>query len=272
MTSQTDEAEKEMAELLKEIGTLDEKRNQESSNGLVVQKETIATIERASSLVRTLENVLDNVQELDSEAKHYHVAHDLAPEDAIQKRKAAEEMLKDLRLHKPLTTQRLLADEESDAAQKLLGEAAKLQQKHNETRSLIPIILDQLEEYNIKLTDVQEALEQAFYSIIKSETLNKESADTLQENEKTLETVAEEIKYVNSTLLSARDILNVQHQINFEMGEGIKNTSGFYAEIDGAKIHLQDKLANLSRFDDDMVQTAMEHAQKLQDLADELER
>nr|XP_056712346.1 laminin subunit alpha-4 [Euleptes europaea] len=269
--SQTDNAEKEMTELLKEINILQEKKNQASSNGLLVQKETMATIEQASSLVQRLENMIENVQELDREAKYYLGAHDLKPEDTIQKLKEAEEMLKDLRLHKPFTTQRLLADDESDAAQKLLGEAGKLQQMHNETRSLIPIVLDQLEEYNIKLTDVQEVLDQAVDYIRKSENINKESTKILQENEKQQEIVTEQINNVNSTLLIARDILNVQYQINFEMGEGIKNTSGFYAEIDGAKIQLQDKLANLSRFDDDMVQTAMEHAQKLQNLADDLE-
>lgn len=58
-----------------------------------------------------------------------------------------------------------------------------MQQIHNETRSLIPIILDQLEEHNIKLTDVQEALDQAVDYIRKSENINKESTKNLQENE-----------------------------------------------------------------------------------------
>lgn len=48
--------------------------------------------------------------------------------------------------------------------------------------------------------------------------------------------------------------------------------SGFYAEIDGAKKELQEKIANLSLFDDDLVEKAMHHAHNLRGLADELDR
>lgn len=51
-----------------------------------------------------------------------------------------------------------------------------------------------------------------------------------------------------------------------------QNASRFYAEIDGAKVQLQDKQANQSRFDEDLVEKAMKYAQGLQDLADNLER
>lgn len=51
-----------------------------------------------------------------------------------------------------------------------------------------------------------------------------------------------------------------------------QNASGCYAEIDGAKKQIQDKLANLSRFDDDLVERALKHAQELDGLAYELNR
>lgn len=51
----------------------------------------------------------------------------------------------------------------------------------------------------------------------------------------------------------------------------VQNASGFYAEIDGAKKELQEKLANLSQFDDNLVQRAMDYAQELQELANELD-
>lgn len=51
----------------------------------------------------------------------------------------------------------------------------------------------------------------------------------------------------------------------------VQNASGFYAEIDGAKKELQEKTANLSLFDDDLVEKAMHHAQNLRRLADELD-
>lgn len=48
--------------------------------------------------------------------------------------------------------------------------------------------------------------------------------------------------------------------------------SGFYAEIDGAKKELQEKIANLSLFDDELEEKAMQHAHNLRRLADELDR
>lgn len=55
--------------------------------------------------------------EIGSKAEYYGIEHDLRPEDIAQKVKAAEEMLKDIRLRRPFTFQRQLADEESEAAQ-----------------------------------------------------------------------------------------------------------------------------------------------------------
>ncbi|NXF38323.1 LAMA4 protein, partial [Nyctibius bracteatus] len=86
------------------------------------------------------------------------------------------------------------------------------------------------------------------------------------------EKIKEQIDEVNGTLLSATTILAGPQKVNSELSEVIKNVSGFYAEIDGAKKELQEKLANLSLFDDDFVEKAMHHAQNLRRLADELDR
>ncbi|XP_061479636.1 laminin subunit alpha-4 [Rhineura floridana] len=270
--SQVDNATNEMTELLKAIHILDEKGNQESSKGQLIQKETMKTIDQANILVEALGNMIDNIQEISSKVEYYGIEHDLRPEDIIQKLKAAEEMLKDIRSRKPFAIQMQLAYEESDAAQELLIQAEKWRQTHNETRSLIPVVLDQLGEHNTKLADLQEALDQAVDYIKNTEAIKKESTAKLQEQEKQQEILEAQINTVNSTLLVARDILDIPQQINFELTEAIKNASGFYAEIDGAKIQLQDKLANLSRFDDDLVQRATEYAQELRVLADQLDR
>ncbi|XP_053163539.1 laminin subunit alpha-4 isoform X2 [Hemicordylus capensis] len=270
--SQTDNAESEMTELLKEINTLDEKRNQESSKGLLLQMETMATSDRATNLVQKLGNMIDNIQEIGSKVEYYGIEHDLRPEDILQKFKEADGMLKDIQLRPPFIIQRQLADEESDAAQKLLREAEKWQQTHNETRSLVPVVLDQLREYNTKLTDLQEALDEVADDTRQREAKNKESSANVKECKEQIEVLEGQMNRINSTLLKAREILNVTHQINVELSEAMKNAEGFYAEIDGAKIQLQDKLANLSRFDDELVENATAYAQELHGLADELDR
>lgn len=55
--------------------------------------------------------------EISSKVEYYGIEHDLRPEDIVQKLRAAENMLRDIRLRQPFTIQRQLADEESDAAQ-----------------------------------------------------------------------------------------------------------------------------------------------------------
>ncbi|KAJ6660275.1 hypothetical protein lerEdw1_017975 [Lerista edwardsae] len=270
--NQVANAESEMAELLKEINTLDEKRNQDTSKGLLLQKKTMAAIDRATHLVQDLENMIENIQEISSKVEYYGIEHDLRPEDIVQKLRGAENMLRDIRLRQPFAIQRQLADEESDAAQDLLRQTEEWQQTHNETRSLIPVVLDQLAEYNTKLTDLQEALDKAADFIRETEDKNQQSATKLGDHEKQQEILEAHAHNVNSTLLKARETLNIPHQINIEMSEAMKNAEGYYAEIDGAKLQLQEKLANLSRFDDDLVQRAMEYAEELHVLADELDR
>lgn len=49
---------------------------------------------------------------------YYRIQHELSPEDIIQKLNMAEEMLREIRSRKPFTSQKKLADDEADAAQK----------------------------------------------------------------------------------------------------------------------------------------------------------
>lgn len=55
--------------------------------------------------------------------------------------------------------------------------------RYNDTRSLFPIVLDQLSDYNMKLSDLQEALDQARDYVRQTEDTNKKNAGKLQENE-----------------------------------------------------------------------------------------
>uniref|UniRef100_A0A8D0GDX5 Laminin subunit alpha-4 n=1 Tax=Sphenodon punctatus TaxID=8508 RepID=A0A8D0GDX5_SPHPU len=268
---QIDNSETEMATLLPDIETLDEQRNQASSKGLLVEKETMATINRANQLVQELGNMRYNIQEISSKVKYYGVQHELSPSDIIQKLNSAVEMVEEIKLRKPFTPQREIVDDEAEDAEDVLREVEEWQLIYNDTRLLFPIVLDQLSEYNTKLADLEEALVQALKHIRQTENINVGNAAKLQENERQQEKLKAQINDVNSTFLKATDTLDVPHQIRSELSDVIKNVSGFYAEIDGAKTQLQEKLANLSRFDYDLVERAMEYAHELQSLANELD-
>ncbi|NWU18154.1 LAMA4 protein, partial [Cephalopterus ornatus] len=245
-----------------------------SSKGLLVQKETIETNNRATQLVQQLNNMRDNIEEISSKSKYYAIQQqqELSLEEVTQKRSVAEEMLKEIKRRKPFTNQRQLADEEENAAEKLLQQIEAFHEKYNDTRSLVFDVLEQLSEQDVQLSDLEEALDQALDYVLQTEDINKENIARLQRHEKQFEKVKKQIDEVNSILLSATTILEEPQKVNSDLSEVIKNASGFYAEIDGAKKELQEKIANLSLFDDDLVEKAMHHTHNLRRLADELDR
>ncbi|NWW95019.1 LAMA4 protein, partial [Rhynochetos jubatus] len=246
--------------------------NEASSKGLLVQKETMETNNRATQLVQQLSNVRDNIQEISSKMKYYAIQQELSPEEIAQKLSVAEEMLREIKRRKPFTNQRQLADKEENAAEELLQQVEEFHEKYNDTRSLVSDVLEQLSKQDLKLSDLEDALDRAFDYVIQTEDINKENTANLQKSEKQHEKIKEQLDEVNSILLSATTILAGPQKVSSELSEVIKNVSGFYAEIDGAKKELQEKLANLSLFDDDLVEKAMQHAHNLRRLADELDR
>ncbi|NXT86745.1 LAMA4 protein, partial [Anhinga rufa] len=246
--------------------------NEASSKGLLVQKETMETNNRATQLVQQLNNMRDNIKEISSKMKYYAIQQELSPEEIAQKLSMAEEMLKEIKRRKPFTNQKQLADEEENAAEELLQQVEEFHERYNDTRFLVSDVLEQLSEQDVKLSDLEEALEQALDYVMQTEDTNKKNTANLQRHEKQYEKIKEQIDEVNSILLNATTVLAGPQKVNSELSEVIKNVSGFYAEIDGAKKELQEKLANLSLFDDDLVEKAMHHAHNLRRLADELDR
>ncbi|XP_071597234.1 laminin subunit alpha-4 [Heliangelus exortis] len=271
-TIQVDDAADEMNDLLREAATLDEQGNEASSKGRLIHKETMETNNRATQLVQQLSNMRDNIQEISSKMKYYAVQQELSPEEIAQKLNVAEEMLKEIKRRKPFTNERQLADQEQNAAEQLLQQVEEFHERYNDTRSLVSDVLEQLSEQDVKLSDLEEALDQALNYVIQTEDINKENTASLGRHEIQQGRIKEQGDEVNSILLSARTILEGPQRVNSELSEVIKNASGFYAEIDGAKKELQEKLANLSMFDDGLVEKAMHHAHNLRELADELDR
>ncbi|XP_030303804.1 laminin subunit alpha-4 [Calypte anna] len=271
-TIQVDDASDEMNDLLREAATLDEQGNEASSKGRLIHKETMETNNGATQLVQQLSNMRDNIQEISSKMKYYAVQQELSPEEIAQKLNVAEEMLKEIKRRKPFTNERQLADQEENAAKELLQQVEEFHERYNDTRSLVSDVLEQLSEQDVKLSDLEEALDQALNYVIQTEDINKENTASLGRHEIKQEKIKEQGDEVNSILLSARTILEGPQRVNSELSEVIKNASGFYAEIDGAKKELQEKLANLSMFDDGLVEKAMHHAHSLRELADELDR
>ncbi|NXP33617.1 LAMA4 protein, partial [Leiothrix lutea] len=238
--------------------------NEASSKGQLVQKETTEINNRATQLVQQLNNIRDNIEEISSKSKYYAIQHELSPEEIAQKRSVAEEMLKEIKHRKPFTNQRQLADEEENAAEELLQQIEAFHEKYNDTRSLVTDVLEQLSEQDVKLSDLEEALDEALDYVIQTEDINRENTARLQRQEVLLPQWPVQMNIFR--VLSKETVLEESSEVTCPLEPG-----RFYAEIDGAKKELQEKTANLSLFDDDLVEKAMNHAHNLRRLADELD-
>ncbi|XP_042117995.1 laminin subunit alpha-4 isoform X1 [Peromyscus maniculatus bairdii] len=269
---QISNSESTMRSLLSDVEELDEKGSHTSRKGKLLQKESMDTIDQATQLVEQAHNMRDKIQEINSKMLHYGENQELSPEEIAEKLMLAQKMLEEIRNRQPFRTQRELVDEEADEAQELLDQAEKWQQVHNDTRSLFPVVLEQLDDYNAKLSDIQESLTQALDHVRDAEDMNRVIASKQRDHEKQHERVKEQMEVVSTSLRTSADSLVIPRLTLEELDEIIKNASGIYAEIDGGKNELQGKLSNLSNLSHDLVQEAMDHAANLQQEADELSR
>lgn len=269
---QINNAESTMKSLLSDMEELVEKGSRASRKGQLVQKESTDTINHATQLAEQAHDMRDKIQEINHKMLYYGENQELGPEEIAEKLVLAQKMLEEIRSRPPFFTQREIVDEEADEAQELLSQAENWQRLHNDTRSLFPVVLEQLDDYNAKLSDLQESLNQALDHVRDAEDMNRATASKQRDHEKQHEKVREQMEVVNTSLSASADSLMTPQLTLAELDDIVKNASGIYAEIDGAKNELQGKLSNLSNLSPYLVQEAIDHAYNLQQEAEELSR
>lgn len=65
----------------------------------------------------------------------------------------------------------------------VLNQAESWQRLYNDTRSLFPVVLEQLDDYNAKLSDLQESLDQALDRVRDAEDMNRATAARQRDHE-----------------------------------------------------------------------------------------
>ncbi|XP_006879090.1 PREDICTED: laminin subunit alpha-4-like isoform X2 [Elephantulus edwardii] len=269
---QINNAENTLKSLLSDGEELTEKENQASRKGQLIQKETMDTTKHVTQLVEQAHAMKEKIQEINHKMLYYGEEQELSPEEISEKLVLAQEMLEEIRRRQPFYIQEELANEETDEVYELLNLAESWQRQYNDTRSLFPVVLEQLDDYDAKLSDLQESLNQALNHVRDTEDMNRAIAGKQRDHKKQYERVREQMEVVNISLRASSDSLTIPRLTLSEFDDIIKNASGIYAEIDGAKNELEIRLANLSNLSQDLVQEAVDHAQNLQEEADELNR
>lgn len=65
----------------------------------------------------------------------------------------------------------------------MLQQVEEFHERYNDTRSLVSDVLEQLSEQDVKLSDLQEALDQALDYVRQTQAANKENTASLQRRE-----------------------------------------------------------------------------------------
>uniref|UniRef100_A0A8V0XP31 Laminin subunit alpha 3 n=1 Tax=Gallus gallus TaxID=9031 RepID=A0A8V0XP31_CHICK len=139
----------------------------------------------------------------------------------------------------------------------------ELQKYHQENHGLVKIMRDSLNEYESKLTDLREALNEATGQTKQAENLNRENGVLLADIKNSILDI---LSSAQSSLTQANSMLGLLQKSKEEY-------ESLSAQLDGARKDMNGKLTNssLSASKEPLVVRAEEHAKSLQDLAKQLE-
>uniref|UniRef100_A0A803Y0B0 Laminin subunit alpha 3 n=1 Tax=Meleagris gallopavo TaxID=9103 RepID=A0A803Y0B0_MELGA len=183
--------------------------------------------------------------------------------DAAKELAEAQRMMREMR-NRNFGQLQTDAEKERTEARLLLAHVKnELQKYHQENHGLVKIMRDSLNEYESKLNDLREALNEATGQTKQAENLNRENGVLLEDIKNSILDI----------LSSAQTSLT---QANSMLGLLLKSKEEYEslsAQLDGARKDMNGKLTNssLSASKEPLVVRAEEHAKSLQDLAKQLE-
>ncbi|XP_053566849.1 laminin subunit alpha-4 [Bombina bombina] len=268
---QIDNTETEVDILQAEVNEIADLGNLAEMKGFRVHKETMETMNRAKLIAEQVRDLEDGIQETLEKLEYFEsLQAEVTSFDRVRNLFTAEQILDEI-AQLNFSSARKLVNVELEDMKELLDEIVEdWETKHNNTLSLFPDVLEALAEHNDKVTELQEALEEARVDIRKTTDKNIENAIRAQMNNNQLHNVLKVADSTNETLTVSRIILNDTHTAITDIGGIIKNMSRQDAAIDGANRELQEKISNLSRDVEDIVNQAVDHSAVLQRQAEGL--
>uniref|UniRef100_A0A8V0XR45 Laminin subunit alpha 3 n=1 Tax=Gallus gallus TaxID=9031 RepID=A0A8V0XR45_CHICK len=144
---------------------------------------------------------------------------------------------------------------------------------HQENHGLVKIMRDSLNEYESKLTDLREALNEATGQTKQAENLNRENGVLLADIKKQIDETNAQQNSILDILSSAQSSLTQANSMLGLLQKSKEEYESLSAQLDGARKDMNGKLTNssLSASKEPLVVRAEEHAKSLQDLAKQLE-
>ncbi|XP_016152212.1 PREDICTED: laminin subunit alpha-3 [Ficedula albicollis] len=271
--SKVDELETEFVKLDRDVNALQEKAEMNYKEAERLFNNFGQTHQKGKDLVSQIQIVVNNIQALLEQISGASAGGNSLPlGDAAQELAEAQRMVAEMR-SRSFGRLRARAETERTEAQRLLARVKnELQKHHQENRGLIKAVRDALNEYESKITDLREALNDATGQIKQAEGLNRDNTVLLEDIKKRIEETNVQQNGVLNILSSARSSLTQARSALGLLQESKEEYESLAAQLDGARKEMNEKVANLSSASKEpLVVRAEEHAKSLQDLAKQLE-
>uniref|UniRef100_A0A8C3D1F8 Laminin subunit alpha 3 n=1 Tax=Cairina moschata TaxID=8855 RepID=A0A8C3D1F8_CAIMO len=262
--SKADELEKEFSKLNHDISALQEKAEVNYKAAEMLFNNFGQTHQKGKDLVSRIQIVVNNIQVLLEQIAGTNAeGNNLPLGDAAKELAEAQQMMTEMR-NRNFSQLQADAVKERKEAQLLLERVKnELQKYHQENHGLVKIVRDSLNEFESKLTDLREALNEATAQTKQAENLNSENGVLLEDIKNS---VLDILSSARSSLTQANSMLGLLQKSKEEY-------ETLAAQLDGARKDMNGKLTNssLSASKEPLVVRAEEHAKSLQDLAKQLE-
>uniref|UniRef100_A0A8B9ZDD0 Laminin subunit alpha 3 n=1 Tax=Buteo japonicus TaxID=224669 RepID=A0A8B9ZDD0_9AVES len=268
--SKVDELETEFINLNHDINALQEKAEMNYKAAEILFNNFGQTHQKGKDLVSRIQIVVNNIQVLlEQIAGTNEESNNLPLGDAAKELAEAQRMMTEMR-NRNFRQLQAEAEKERTEAQLLLARIKnELQKYHQENHGLIKIVRDSLNEYESKITDLREALNEATGQIKQAENLNRDNGVLLEDIKET----NVQQKSILNILSSARSSLTQANSVLGLLQKSKEEYESLAAQLDGARKDMNEKLTNhsLSASKEPLVVRAEEHAKSLQDLAKQLQ-
>ncbi|XP_010083326.1 PREDICTED: laminin subunit alpha-3-like, partial [Pterocles gutturalis] len=272
--SKVDELETEFINLNHYVNALQEKAEMNYKAAEILFNNFGQTQQKGKDLVSRIQIVVNNIQVLlEQIAGTSAEGNNLPLGDAAKELAEAQRMMTEMR-NRSFGQLQAEAEKERTEAQLLLARIKnELQKYHQENNGLIKIVRDSLNEYESKITDLREALNEAMGQIKQAENLNRDNGVLLEDIKKRIEETNVQQNGILDILSSARSSLTQANSVLGLLQKSKEEYESLAAQLDGARKDMNEKLTNhsLSASKEPLVVRAEEHAKSLQDLAKQLE-
>lgn len=270
--SRVNQLEEDMNSLEDDIDDLKDKAGKRAADADKAVANVNKTHKRANDLDSEIKNMLKKIQALLDLLKTEGNRGD-NPNTNLAKLLEEAERLVDEMEDRNFTPQKTAAEKERDEAKKLLDNIqTNITKQSDQNEAMAGKLKGLLNGFQDKLKDLDKALKEATDSVKTAKTQNGLNAQTLADMQKRVDEVKKEQATVQNQMTLAEKELQKTEDLEKKLSDSKTEYERLAAQLDGARRDVTKKVNSISQAvgQKDLVESAEEHAKKLQKLAQDV--